>query len=504
MTNFSKLVRWDADYYNSLPGDDECIICLTEREVYLLSEAIHAIRWVRTRWIGNILGMDFDKIASDLEYKLEERLTCQTLTQTIQDLQIQVTNLQNTIENNIDPAPDYDPNETTITQQYPDGKESAEYVENFTVSTDGCDTEDKDALWSATREIVNYIHAVNMDALQNISQLGNISDQIDRLIAATPLGLLPLDEAFGYATFILEELLEEYEATVDEELLQEVTCDLFCRFVANGCSIDMVDVANYMAQQIGSGFDAYVNTFADVLQFATTGTVSGDEIFYAFSLIQLVAATLAEHFFNVKSAQQYIIRAMTGLNSPDNDWTLLCVDCPPLFRHWTWDFANGMGDWQFEVTTAAAACGAGIVMGELDGNSLKGVHCSSQNLISAKHPFDPTWRVVSARMVTRRENGISNGTYDYSNASLRPTAGSDVGSIGMFFGGFRPNGEDIRCAVETSAPFYWDTGNELVIRAGVSYDNDPVSAIYIDKIELLFQIDYSNPEGTITELSTLC
>lgn len=505
MTNFDKLVAWDADFYNSLASDD-CIVCLTEQQIYLVGQIIEQLKWYRTRWTGDLSGMDFVNISEELEERLADRVTCEQLTQMTQivnDLQIQLTNLQNTVNNYVDTADDFDPQTTTIESNYPDVEDSA-YTDTFTVSADTCDTAGKDAIYGAAKELVAYIHQTNIDALQNIAQLSNYSDQIERLIAATPIGLLPFDEMAGYATFILENILQEYEATVDEELLENVTCDLFCRFVANDCTVDIVDVSNYMGQQLGAGFDAYLNTFADTAQFALTGTVSGDEIFYAFSLFQIVAATLAEHFFDLQGATHYLIRAQTGLNNPDNDWTLLCDECPDFYRLWTWDFAYGMGDWTFEVASGGSDCD-GTTLGVLEGSRVKGVACgSSQRTMGLKHPFNPAWRIHSVKIYTERENGVGNGTYDHSLLKMRPIANSDSGAFNIIQGGFRPNGVDDRCANPSAAPFYWTGANQLYLIAAVTRDDDPLSAIYVSKVEILFELDYAKPSSTLTTIEDLC
>lgn len=505
MTNYEKLIRWDVAFYNSL-DDSDCIVCLTEKQIYLIGQIIEQLTWSRTRWNGDTTGMDLHSIAEDLEDRLADGMTCETLTQlsnTINNLSIVVGQIERSLENFIDPAEDYDPAEDTISDTFPDTSDSA-YTEEFTVSAATCDTAGKDATYGAAKALVEYIHAVNLDALQNISQLGNFSEQIERVISGTPLGLLPVDEVFGYATFIVEELLEEYEATVTEELLETVTCDLFCRFVANDCTIDIVDVANYMGQQVGSGFDAYANTFVDVLEFAATGTVSGDTIFYTFSLIQLVASVLGKHFFGYGGSEHYLIRAMTGLNNPDNDWSLLCDECPEFYRVWTWDFGYGMGDWTFEVAPVGSDC-VGVSLGTLDGDRVKGVLCGTQfRTIGVILPSDPSHRIKAATVWTHRENGITNGTYDFSQFRMRVDAGTDTGSLAAFGGGFRPNGDDIRCGFDAISPFYWTGIEEIVVRAGVTRDDDPLSNIYVSKIEIVYEKDFARNGATLMQAFELC
>ena len=181
----------------------------------------------------------------------------------------------------------------------------------------------------------------------------------------------------------------------------------------------------------------------------------------------------------------------------------LYCPCATGFKVWSWDFSQGMGEFTFEIAPGGSDC-VGTVLGIHDGDAVKGVHCGSQNGIGLLMPFIPTWRIRSAKLHTRRENGIGNGTYDYSQFKVRVTAGTDTGSFNPIQGGFRPNGTDIRCSVQnTTPPYYWTGGNQIVIRAGVSYDDAPVSAIYVDKIEIMFEEDYAKG-GYTTDDDNLC
>jgi hypothetical protein len=62
-SNF-KALQWYSDFYNSR-SDEECVICLTERQVYLIGIIIDSLGW-STRWIGDISGLDLERIAADL------------------------------------------------------------------------------------------------------------------------------------------------------------------------------------------------------------------------------------------------------------------------------------------------------------------------------------------------------------------------------------------------------------------------------------------------------
>jgi len=504
-TNFEKLVRWDADFYKSLSQGD-CILCLTEQQVYLIGQITDSLRWFNTRWIGDKSGMDFNTIAEELEYRISERMSCGKLTQLAEQmnqLQITVNTRTNTVNNYIDPAADPEP--TTADTPLDEAIPVAELAAHGT-TIDGCDTDDKDALYSAINTVVRYIHQVNQQLLIDLGQsTGNIIEQSQTLLGAfPPTDLVAADDITKYINFLIDELKEEYDATVDEELLQATVCDLFCIAVSNGCNTNMYDISNYFGGKVDPTFANFAATYGNIVQFAFLGTFSGDMYFYYLCYFQLAGVAIGQGL-GFETLRDYDLQLAAGQNSPDNDWTLFCTDCPEFHRLWTWDFARGMGEFEFEIIGAGADCDAGTVAGIYDGAAVKGIQCGSQNTLGVILPALDTWRIRSVKLYTRRENGIGNGTYDQSGFKVRVTAGTDTGSFNPISGGFRPNGEDIRCSVQnTTPPYYWTNGEEYVIRCGVSYDNDPVSAIYLDKVEILFVDNYDKLGSVAIEDDNLC
>jgi len=491
-TNFEKLVGWDADFYKEL-SDDDCIVCLTEREVYIIGQITNALRWKATRWIGDIAGLDFDLIASNLEYKLSERMTCQNITTLLEKLQSLETKIDYIFEQTATDNGDVIPDETTTAW---DVTTPEEFSEDFTYTTDGCDTEDKDALYGAIFQLVRYVNQVNIDALQQLSQIGNVAQQIDKLISAATGGLTPLDEVAGYVDFLVNELLEEYEATVDEELLETVTCDLFCIAVSSNCSINMSDVINYYGSKIGSTALDLTSSLANVMQFAAIGTFSGDEYFYFMTTFQFITVALTDHFFNVDSMSGYMTQLAAGANSPDNDWTLLCDACPPLYRKLTVNFAYGQGDW-----IAKAASGDPAILGTFTGSRWHGTETTDESrkaVYAAWDDFDPTWRVRDVK-IYHEQTGAPANAANARAVKFRPTIDSTTGEQTPIASSGLTNGVFERCGNFTT----YGTGFHQCIVQLVCV-NDEDSQVYLDKVEFLFELNYAPDKAVITEDDDIC
>ena len=496
------LTRWDADYYKSLT-DDDCIVCLTEREVYLLGQIIEQLTWSNTRWIGDKSGLDFKAIAGNLEYKLSERMTCENLSSiltTVINLQETVTELQSTVNiiyNETMPGADipiFDAETTTVSDTH-----TPQELSDFGVTADTCDTAGKDATYGAVSQLVRYINQVNIDLLERVNQAGNLPDQIARLISAIPvLGLLPIDEIFSWAQFIATELEDEYNATVDEALLQSVICDLFCIAVANNCHLDFNDVYNYFAGKVSPTLGHATTTFLSLVQFGTTGTFAGDDYFYYFCYFQLTTVGLGQFFFGVNSLNDYAYQARAGLNSPDNDWEIFCLDCPPLYRLYTHDFEQGQLGWEIDTL------GVSTTDGVWDGNRWKGtLNQFNEYVIQIKLPHTSTWRIRGAALYMTRQNGLSDGSRDTCRVRIRPTVDSNTGSTDIVTGSFLPNGEVIECDERTASPFYWTGANQLNVACTVA-ENGGAGMVYLNKIEILYELLYAPLGAVITEDDNIC
>jgi hypothetical protein len=488
-TNFEKLVRWDADYYKSLT-DDDCIVCLTEREVYIIGQITDMLRWKRTRWIGDILGLDFDLIASNLEYKLSERMTCQnitTLLQKITQLEAKIDYVFNeTVVNEGDTV--YDPETTVMDDVFtPEQMQTGDMA----VQAETCDEDGKHQIYGAVSQLVRYIVGKNTDLLQQFEQgVGNLAEQAETLLSAfPPTDLLAVDEVAKYTAFLTQELQEEYEATVDEELIQEVICDIFCIAVANNCRLTMWDVYNYFGSKVDPTFSNAALTYANLVGFAFTGTFSGDMYFHYLCYFQLASAA----FSGVATGdglKDYELQIAAGFNSPDADWMLFCTDCPQLYRKYTVDFAFGLAEWTIDT-------------GTLESGRMRGADGGSVCTIELNwNDFDPAWEIRAMKVFLERIGGTSSSS-DQTVLKAREIANSNTSSRDYQNSNGQPNGLLEPCGSLGLSPAYDSNFVQLMVFARV-HDPSDVSEIYISKIEILFSVLNAPERAIITDDGDLC
>lgn len=315
-------LRWDADYYKSL-SDEDCIVCLTERQIYLLGQYIEAIMWVKTRWTGDISELDFVGMAGNLEKALAESMTCETLTLLAQ----QVADLAAQVQSIIDTQNQGDVNITIDSTIDTVGTDTDA---NLGGDIEGCD---HDVLWGGVNSLIDYMHAKNVDLLNELNQnIGNTALIAADLISAIPAigALFPIDEAIDFGAFLVNELGEEYVAIADEDFLTEVKCELFCATNSGDpCGVSLDDLISLVNSHNSYTITTAATTLVDIVNFVLTGTFAGEQWFWALTSLQLQIAALGETFLDKRGTAGYELYLAAGYNNPDSDWSILCEECPP-------------------------------------------------------------------------------------------------------------------------------------------------------------------------------
>jgi len=234
-----------------------------------------------------------------------------------------------------------------------------------------------------------------------------VSEAESKIISEIPVvGLLPIDEAFDYAAFLADELLQEYEATVDENLIQTVICDLFCIAVSSNCHLDFNDVYTYFADKCSATLSNVLTTFTQLVQFGLTGTFSGDDYFYYMCYLQLATVGMGQFFLSLNSVEPYGMKAREGQLSPSSNWSIYCINCP-VYTHWelTWDFAWGVGEFTLVAPTT------------LVGNHARSYDNGPNQVFIVSMDFDVAYNIENMAAWVQGDSHIGNGTWDYERYS---------------------------------------------------------------------------------------
>jgi len=334
-----KRVLWDADFYNSL-SDEPCFYCLTKKQVYLIGQAIiPQMQWL-TRWTGDYSELDIDAIVGEVESRLEmpECNDIDDMLSTVNQLIIAVQNLQNTVENGGTPPP----NETMETPYYQYANQDAP-VGNITLN---CATNaEKDKVYGGVHEFVEFCCEQFTDFLQIVRATGSaVPEKVDQIISSVPIfETLPIDEIFGFAAYVFEEVEEAWDALLTEDRKQEFKCKLFCAILANDCKFTPELIISVIALEAPAGWgNALQSGLRDAVSIITIGHPIGDEMFYSLIGTMLVVVLAGEQFVGSVGFRPYEYRFLAGYNSPDSDWQIFCTDCAPIY--WVQDYRFYGGD----------------------------------------------------------------------------------------------------------------------------------------------------------------
>lgn len=185
-----------------------------------------------------------------------------------------------------------------------------------------------DVLWGYCSALVDYIDAQNVDFLQQMAESLNVGNGLVDLLSLIPgFQLLPFDEIQGFIEDFGDYNLEAYQASMTTGVRDQIKCDIFCIAQDNDCSLDFSDVFEYFVGKIG-GVDVptAVAIFSEWIYFFVVGSYPSDRIVYIWSSFQLFLTGSGNKFLGLDTYAPYVAKTLSG--DPDNDWELLCDDCP--------------------------------------------------------------------------------------------------------------------------------------------------------------------------------
>jgi len=326
-TNLSKLVAWDIDYYNSLSDEENCIVMLSEKELYLLRNPLYQMGW-STRWtsVQGTQQPNRELIAENLSFKLsgsECMDFCQLIIDCINDpdsgtLQAILDQLSKTNTG--------------------DGRGTGQNQKDIILGSGNNPACDSDVLFGGIVNVIERANENNLDALQALEVATNTGEWVAE-VAGGLFGVeVPIVQSLAeWALYIQASVLENYEAQITNQYLEELQCDLFC-LVKDSCELTPQVLVDYFFSRLQSQltFESLIN---ESLQFIFLGAWAGTELADVFFLSQFVFRAQLGVWFDFVAFTSVDLDMRLGMNDPDSDWTLLCTDCG-----WTEQWYNGNGN----------------------------------------------------------------------------------------------------------------------------------------------------------------
>lgn len=360
MTNLGKLVGWDIDYYLSL-SEDECLICLSERDRYALGQALMQMRW-STRWNSDIDTPlpDINAIASRLDDKMSDE-SCIDLCQMISDC---IAGNQ-TIQQQISFYSGY-PSITAETE------EVADYLMTDLLEGQGVVSCDINSIFGATTQLTDFLNMLSVDLLEIFTGAFAVPERLADVISAIPVvETLPLDEILEFTAKMAQQIENSYNSAYDSQIRDDFRCDLRCLVIENDCQLSLELARNYFYDKLETAITK--TDFLQIVNDIIANNWLGEQSIYLLHFMILQTIIFGGEILGI-DVNRIARQVATFFNDPDSDWEVLCDDCPDYwtsvidfsnaqyFSHflqsvaWTpreWGVYDG-GDGQWEATNATS------------------------------------------------------------------------------------------------------------------------------------------------------
>lgn len=271
----------------------------------------HTASTVVQNWLEQIVDADvrFNESEGDCMTSCDDILECILTTAEIQEAIMQYSQ------------------QGSVTPTTPESSEilATELVNN----PDGCDN---DIIFGMTRQLVEFVDAINLDILEQLIAASAASKALAYLISAIPVvESLPLDEFVGLADWLTEVIYEAYDAASTVTLRNEVACDLFCLAQANDCILSMEDCRDYFYDKVGVTLD--LSNPGSFLNDLIAENLIGVATFYGMYTFVFQLMVFGETILGTRW-QTFVKIVQSFFNDPDPDWDTICDECPDI---WSWD-----------------------------------------------------------------------------------------------------------------------------------------------------------------------
>ena len=263
---------------------------------------------------------------------------------------------------------------------------------------------DLDVLWGGIRSVIDLADTNNVDVLQVIEVVTNPYEFVQEVVLGIFGVELPVIQSIvDWIGWVQDNILENYEAEVTTEYLRVVMCDLFC-LTQDSCQLTPETLTNYFYTRLGSSL-TIGSLLDETIAFLIGGVWVGTQIADVFFLSQFAFRAQLGKWFRLIGFLSVDTDFRIGANTPDNDWSILCTDCPTLWTS-TLDFTTSDYGFVFDETP--------YTRGEwIDGVGLKPVvnEVNKTNHLLGQLFFD-TSTVTSIEIIGNFTRGFT------SNASL--------------------------------------------------------------------------------------
>lgn len=205
----------------------------------------------------------------------------------------------------------------------------AQYNANLT-PTDDCDP---DVLWAQTEQLVDYVISAGLDLLEQIEIYTNGIEAVQFVEMIPILGTLfdeaQIDQVVAFLDWTVEVLSEIFMAADTAENRIAIKCAIFCA-TKDDCTITIQKLWEIENERLGGILDPSdinsVETLLTAIVALGTNPALPLDVWFTFT----IAMAKLAGYLGVRGIDFSLnLLLKLAVNDANNDWELLCEDCPP-------------------------------------------------------------------------------------------------------------------------------------------------------------------------------
>lgn len=201
---------------------------------------------------------------------------------------------------------------------------------------------DDDILFGQCLQLVEYLHSLNLDALEVIEVASNPNEFVATVVGSVSgADEASVDAVFQWGEFVIDSISENYLAQVTQLYLEDRACEIFCIAKNNNCKIDPTTLFEVWRARLNATV-SITSLINESLLYLVSGVWVGQEIADFMFFSQLAIRSQLGEFFGKIAYSDLDMRLRIYGNDPNPDWQVLCPPCVP-----TWcvlyDFSNPDG-----------------------------------------------------------------------------------------------------------------------------------------------------------------
>ncbi len=185
---------------------------------------------------------------------------------------------------------------------------------------------DYDTMWGGIESVINRANQNNLDVLQALEVATNLQEWVAD-VAGGLFGIeLPVVQSLmDWAEFVQNSIMENYEAQITNEYLEELQCDLFC-ISQEQCELTPQRLVDYFYARLNSQL-TIGSLLNETAQFILTGVWSGTEIADVMFLAQFAFRAQLGRWFEDIAFGSIDLDMRLGYTDANDNWELLCDTC---------------------------------------------------------------------------------------------------------------------------------------------------------------------------------